>query len=84
MLTMPKGFRDKLVAGRKYELIWPGGEIALWDWGTKKECWGRELNRKEPMICLPATSATIEFNKFGPERKENEGSPPPIAASERM
>lgn len=84
MMTMPKHFRDVLVNGEKYELLWPGGEIALWDWGTKMEFVGKELERR-PGIYLPATKVTLEFDKFGPAKgKEERGSPPPLAESERV
>ncbi|KAL5327672.1 hypothetical protein ACEPPN_005373 [Leptodophora sp. 'Broadleaf-Isolate-01'] len=86
MMTMPKRFRDVLVEGEKYELVWPGGEIVIWDWGTKKEYLGMELGRKMPKTCLPATRVTIAFNKFGQGATEEKkrGSPPPIAEGERI
>ncbi|CAG8416416.1 unnamed protein product [Penicillium salamii] len=36
-------FRDQLVAGEKYELLWPGAEYALWDWGTLREHIGHKV-----------------------------------------
>ncbi|KAJ5175097.1 uncharacterized protein N7482_000974 [Penicillium canariense] len=33
----PLPFCDQLVLGEKYELLWPGAEYALWDWGTLRE-----------------------------------------------
>jgi hypothetical protein len=83
MITLPKRYRTELVSGEKYELVWPGGEIAIWDWGTEKQHIGREVGMKSPKICLPAARATLEFNKFG-QATEGRGSPPPISASERM
>lgn len=86
MMTMPTRFRELIKEGEEYDLVGPGGEIALWDWGTKKEFVGRELGVKEPRICLPAARVTVGFGKFGQARKEKEerGSPEPIGEGERM
>ncbi|KAH7124361.1 hypothetical protein EDB81DRAFT_219674 [Dactylonectria macrodidyma] len=83
MATLPKRYRRELVSGEKYELVWPGGEIAIWDWGSKEQHSGQRLDEKVPKICLPAARVTLEFNKFGLDA-EAQGSPSPIAASERM
>jgi hypothetical protein len=80
---LPRKHRAKMVEGEKYELLWPGGEISIWDWGTKKDHWGQGLNVKSPNICLPAVRATLEFDKFSPA-VERQSSLPPIAESERM
>ncbi|KAG4435771.1 hypothetical protein IFR05_008745 [Cadophora sp. M221] len=86
MMTMPRIFRDVLAEGEKYELVWPGSEIGIWDWGTKKEFLGRELGNKIPRICLPAAKVMLEFNKFGQgAREEKTGRvPPPIGVEERI
>lgn len=83
MVTLPHRYRKELVMGAKYELVWPGGEIAIWDWGTIKQHLNQELGAKSPKICLPGARVTLEFDKFG-EDEERQGSPPPIAPSERM
>lgn len=83
MATLSKRYRKELQMGVKYELVWPGGEVAIWDWGTMKQHMGQELGAKSPRICLPAAQVTLEFNKFGNEN-QRQGSPPPIAPSERM
>ncbi|KAF2280020.1 uncharacterized protein EI97DRAFT_429785 [Westerdykella ornata] len=60
--------REKLTAnyqrllkpGESYELLWPGAEIRMWDWGSMQEHIGKELksnnNREErlPPLILPA------------------------------
>lgn len=83
MSVLSKRYRKELQLGAKYELVWPGGEIVIWDWGTMKQHTGQELGCKSPKICLPAARVTIEFNKFGKE-EERQDSPPPISPSERM
>jgi hypothetical protein len=83
MATMLDRYRKELVKGSKYELVWPGGEFALWDWGTIKQHLGQELGAKSSKIILPAAQVTLEFDKFCQAEKRR-GSPPPIAPSERM
>jgi hypothetical protein len=83
MATLPSRYRKELVMGAKYELVWPGGEIAIWDWGTTKQHLNQELGAKSPKICLPGARVTLEFDKFG-QAEEQQDSPPPIAPSERM
>jgi hypothetical protein len=83
MATLPTRYRKELVAGAKYELVWPGSEVAIWDWGTQRQHMGQELGTKSSKICLPAARCTLEFDKFGIEG-ERQGSPPPISPSERM
>ncbi|KAH7142149.1 hypothetical protein EDB81DRAFT_760974 [Dactylonectria macrodidyma] len=83
MASMPKKYRKELVAGSQYQLVWPGGEFGLWDWGTIKQHMGQDLSVKSSKIYLPRAQVTLEFDKFG-QAKERQSSPPPITASERM
>lgn len=83
MPGLSKRYRKELKVGAKYELVWPGGEIAIWDWGTIKQHIGQELGIKSPKICLPAARVTLEFTEVGKE-EERHDSPPPISPSERM
>ncbi|CAM1501516.1 Fc.00g035000.m01.CDS01 [Cosmosporella sp. VM-42] len=83
MATMPKRYRKELVTGSRYELVWPGDEFGLWDWGTIEEHIGQDLSVKSSKIYLPRAQATLEFGKFG-RATERQGSPPPITPSERI
>ncbi|KFY31521.1 hypothetical protein V493_01029 [Pseudogymnoascus sp. VKM F-4281 (FW-2241)] len=65
LITLPKRYRKELKTGAKYELVWPGGEIAIWDWGTINQYLGHELGIKSPKICLPAARVTLEFTEPG-------------------
>jgi hypothetical protein len=35
--TLPENYHKALIAGERYRLIWPGEEIPIWDWGTKRD-----------------------------------------------
>lgn len=83
MPGLSKRYRKELKTGAKYELVWPGGEIAIWDWGTINQYLGHELGIKSPKICLPAARVTLEFTEPGKE-EERQDSPPQISPSERM
>lgn len=80
MATLPKRYRKELVEGVKYELVWPGSEIHLWDWGTRAENIGRPLAPKSPAICLPAKRVTLEVG----QEPEREASPAPFEPSQRL
>lgn len=34
---IPESWLDTMVSGEKYELLWPGGEICWWGWGSIEE-----------------------------------------------
>jgi hypothetical protein len=69
--------REKLTAnyqrllqpGEKYELVWPGAELPMWDWGSMKEHVGKELRTtqqqdieaKLPRLVMPASKDVITF-----------------------
>ncbi|KAK9414689.1 putative Zn(2)-C6 fungal-type domain-containing protein [Seiridium unicorne] len=66
--------RDKLTAnyqrrlepGEKYELLWPGAEVSMWDWGSIKDHVGKQLESQKirqfklPKLILP-TSTVVAF-----------------------
>jgi hypothetical protein len=79
MEPLPERYRKELVVGSKYELVWPGGDIAVWNWGTIKQHFGQELGFKSPNIYLPGAQATLAFSEI----KERQDSPP-IATSDRV
>ena len=40
MTTVPKRYRNEIEEGVKYELVWPGSEMPLWDLGDcEGACW---------------------------------------------
>lgn len=39
-------YQTKLVPGERYHLLWPGGEMELWGWGTIKEHEGKRLESR--------------------------------------
>ncbi|OPB40897.1 hypothetical protein A0O28_0009780 [Trichoderma guizhouense] len=49
-------YHKGLIEGERYDLVWPGGEVAMWDWGTKREHVGRELrvDAGQPPLHVPA------------------------------
>mgnify|MGYP001585218931 CR=1 FL=1 len=78
--TLAERYRREMVVG-KYELVWPGVEIALWDWGTKKQHLGQELGPKSPKIWVPAARITLEVEE---EEEVRRAGTPQIEPSERM
>jgi hypothetical protein len=79
--SFPKRYREKLVKGYKYELVWPGGQVERWDWGTVLQHYYQELGIRTPSLYIPPAQCTIEFDKFGPPRRE---PTPPIDPSQRV
>lgn len=79
----PPFFRQ-FVPGEKYELLWPGAEYTLWDWGTLREHIGRTvgLGTRVPRAIIPGgvcSSITViqEAEVFQRE-------PTPVGKSARM
>jgi hypothetical protein len=86
-VSLPKSYRASLVPGDRYELIWPGVEIALWDWGTIREHLKRELKPKLPSLVLPGgprVSFTVEQGEKPKSAWRRPVSPPPIEPSARV
>ncbi|KAB8265586.1 hypothetical protein BDV32DRAFT_144110 [Aspergillus pseudonomiae] len=65
LLELGLQYRDALRAGERYELLWPGGESFLWDWGNIQGHLGIELRRREPCIFIQGChiSFTVEEGK---------------------
>lgn len=58
---LPDRYYRKLVEGEHYDLVWPGGEVAIWNWGTIREHEDQELRANDPsrpVLCVPAGSRT--------------------------
>jgi hypothetical protein len=53
---------EKMVIGDQYELLWPGGEIRCWEWGTLETLVGNELRvRGESERVILAGGASVCF-----------------------
>lgn len=86
MASLDEHYQKLLVPGERYELIWPGGEIALWDWGTIKEHAGQVLRPKPHRLVLPGgprVSFTVEEGEMVYVWKRPV-SPPPIEPLARV
>lgn len=44
--SLPERYRRVLDRGASYNLVWPGGEVLQWDWGTIPEHLGQELTAR--------------------------------------
>jgi hypothetical protein len=60
-VTLPEHYHQAMQAGETYTLLYPGGEVAMWDWGTKSEHLDKELkaqhrlenNEIRPTLMIP-------------------------------
>jgi hypothetical protein len=78
-------YESQLVSGETYELLWPGGKIFLWDWGTIHEHLGKELrpDSERPELILPG-GASVTITTEVPKPLQRVPSPPPVAPTARM
>ena len=51
--TLPGRYQKLLKPDETYTLLWPGGEIATWEYGTLREHIGQELKDKDNPLVLP-------------------------------
>ena len=82
--SIPQRYRDVLVPGERYELVWSGGEVCWWTWGTIEQHQGRTRDSKPPPLILPGGSRlpfTAIVEQPLPVRQP---SPPPTQPSARM
>ncbi|OQD62916.1 hypothetical protein PENPOL_c010G01511 [Penicillium polonicum] len=67
-----------------YSILWPGGQIPIWDWGTLAEHSERTLAPKFPQVVLPGPSyqsfVTLNYES-DPEYFEDPPPPSPRAIS---
>ncbi|KAF3920102.1 hypothetical protein AA313_de0201430 [Arthrobotrys entomopaga] len=60
--TLPENYHRCLMPGNRYEVVWPGAKIALWDWGTIRDHLNKELKPRsllpegEPILTIPEGS----------------------------
>ncbi|KAJ5477667.1 hypothetical protein N7530_003176 [Penicillium desertorum] len=91
-VDLPSVYFDALGTGYSYEILWGGGEIPLWDWGTLSErsTSHRQLAPKSPAIVLPnGPHQPFEVIDDEIDLEDDIGewspySPPPISPSSRM
>jgi hypothetical protein len=79
--TLPERYHKILVPGENYQLVWPGGDIDFWDWGTISDHANQELRPRsidevpqKPRLVLPGASS----NSF---QVEEELDPWPMRAA---
>ncbi|KAE8398268.1 hypothetical protein BDV37DRAFT_291155 [Aspergillus pseudonomiae] len=66
LLELGVQYRDALRPGERYELLWPGGESFLWDWGNIQGHLGVELRRREPCLFIPGFHVIYHSSSKGP------------------
>lgn len=54
--TLPARYYQALQAGKMYTLLYTGGEVASWDWGTIEEHFGKEMKARRLMSPLGKTT----------------------------
>lgn len=74
--ALPARYQKLLRAGETYTLLWPGGEVALWEYGTIREHIGRELDDRPAPLILPG-GPHVTFSTYAelppwPMREERE------------
>ena len=76
MHSLPARYQKLLKAGETYTLLWPGGEIALWEEGGVRDHIGRELRDRSDPLILPGgphlTFTTHTESPPWPAREERE------------
>ncbi|KAH4848055.1 hypothetical protein HBI46_091450 [Parastagonospora nodorum] len=72
MSSLPGRYQKLLETDETYTLLWPGAEIALWEYGTVREHLGQELDDKDQRLLLPGgphiTFSTHTENEPWPDR----------------
>ncbi|KAF2746554.1 hypothetical protein M011DRAFT_87541 [Sporormia fimetaria CBS 119925] len=62
LVNLPPEYQKATLVGETYELLWAGGKIGLWDWGTIQDHIGQELapRGEDDQLILPA-GAHVSF-----------------------
>ncbi|KGO39836.1 hypothetical protein PEX1_003390 [Penicillium expansum] len=83
-VPLPAAYLKNCGSEAAYLLLWPGGQIPLWDWGTLAEHSEHKLVPKSPPVILPGPSyesfATFNYES-DPEYFEDPPPPSPRAIS---
>ena len=79
---MPASYHKSLKVNENYAILWPGGEIKWWDWGTVVDHEGTVIRAEEtshdsrPRIIVPASNlikfTAVEELDIWPRRTEVE------------
>ncbi|KAF2844698.1 hypothetical protein T440DRAFT_435985, partial [Plenodomus tracheiphilus IPT5] len=76
MTSLPERYQKILATNETYTLLWPGANIALWEYGTVREHMGRELYDKDQPLLLTGgahiTFSTYTENEPWPDRAATE------------
>jgi hypothetical protein len=59
--SLPRRYQKLLKPEETYTLLWPGGEVSTWDYGTIREHVGQELQQLRSALVLPG-GAHITFS----------------------
>jgi hypothetical protein len=72
LATLPERYHKLAVPGESYTLLWPGGEIPRWEWGTIREHLNHEMRARaadetptKPRLVLPGgPSVSFESQEY--------------------
>lgn len=59
LCTLTANYQTKMTPGEKYHLIWPGGEIDLWQWGSKEQLWDTTLKPRRGKGLVENSTALV-------------------------
>ncbi|KAJ5157153.1 uncharacterized protein N7482_008253 [Penicillium canariense] len=86
--SLPEHWERQLRPGETYELLWPGGTIGLWDWGSKQERLGQELRAcsetGRDVLVLPGGVRTLFSVRSVPSLPVPRASPEPVRDEDRV
>lgn len=71
---VPKQWLEALIPGQQYELVWPGGEIPWWGWGTIEENFEKRLDPSARAVIYGSSHLSISVT---------EKVPPPVYKTPR-
>ncbi|KAH3209848.1 hypothetical protein KXV77_006634, partial [Aspergillus fumigatus] len=67
-VALPSVYFDSFLPGQCYKILWVGGQIFLWDWGTLAEHYGRTLGPNSTAVVLPG--GPRHFLSIAPEESD--------------
>ncbi|GKZ22340.1 hypothetical protein AbraCBS73388_008479 [Aspergillus brasiliensis] len=85
--SLPRRYREQLEPGERYELVWPGTKIRLWDWKVPCDYVGSRLtpNPTQPDLILPGgPSVTFTYEQIESPAFIRGQSTPPLLPSDRV
>lgn len=73
-VTLPANYQTKLIAGERYQLLWPGGRIDSWDWDTEQHHVNLstypQAGEKPPIVLTPAVGIVFKAVETDEPRRE--------------